>query len=239
LLRLQWEGIHKMIFADSNEEAMCNVVQTLRNWNVPVTVLPQGFDYIIQTEHASVAVERKKAEDYLQSLESGHLNNQLVEMSRNFQLSYLLVYGDMNLALLQAQKFPASYISSLIGSSLKHSPDGLQGQVITINDTAISTDIDVALFLKHLDLKLENADFTRLPKIIRVKLTDEDYALRLLVQLPGIGEKRAKEILQSYGSLESFFFSLSASSPYQKIKGITPQLITQYQSILTKKYENI
>lgn len=225
-----------MIFADSNEEATSNIPQILKDWNIPVTVIPQGFDYVIRTEHASVAVERKTVNDYLQSLESGHLNNQLVEMSRNFQLSYLIVYGDMNLALLKAEKYPASYISSLIGSSLKYSPDGLQGQIITINDTAIQTESDVATFLKHLNLKLENGDFIRLPKIIRVKLTNEDYALRLLVQLPGIGEKRAKEILVTFGSLENFFSVLVNQLTFPKIKGITPQLQQEFYAILTKKY---
>jgi len=199
-------------------------------------ILPQGFDYIVRTEHASVAVERKKAGDYLQSLESGHLNNQLVEMSRNFQLSYLLVYGDMNVELLKLEKYPASYISSLIGDSLKYSPDGLQGQVITINDTAIQTESDVATFLKHLNTKLEHGDFIRLPKLIRVKLTDEDYALRLLVQLPGIGEKRAKEILLTFGSLEAFFTTLIYQLNFPTIKGITPALQQEYHKIITKKY---
>lgn len=225
-----------MIFADSNEEATSNIPQILKDWNIPIMVIPQGFDYIVRTEHASVAVERKTAGDYLQSLESGHLNNQLIEMSRNFQLSYLIIYGDMNLALLKAEKYPASYISSLIGDSLKYSPDGLQGQVITINDTAIQTESDVATFLKHLNLKLENENFIRLPKIIRVKLTNEDYALRLLVQLPGIGEKRAKDILLTFGSLENFFSVLTNNLNFPKIKGITPALQQEFHTILTKKY---
>lgn len=225
-----------MIFADSNEQGAANIVQILKDWNVPVTVLPQGFDYIIRTEKASVAVERKTAADYLQSLESGHLNNQLIEMSRNFELSYLVVYGDMNVELLKAEKYPASYISSLIGDSLKHSPDGLQGQVITINDTAIATETDFATFLKHLNIKLESGDFIRLPKIIRVKMTDEDYALRMLVQLKNVGEIRAKEILHACGSLEAFFTAIIFKTPLPKIKGITPQLQEEFHQILTKKY---
>ena len=225
-----------MIFADSNEEATSNIPKILKEWGVPIMVIPQGFDYVVRTEHAAVAVERKRAGDYLQSLEKGHLNNQLVEMSRNYQLSYLLVYGDMNIELLKAEKYPASYISSLIGSSLKYSADGLQGQVITINDTAIVTDSDVATFLKHLNIKLENEDFIRLPKIIRVKLTDEDYALRVLVQLPSIGEKRAKDILVTFGSLEAFFTTLTCNLNFPPIKGLTPKLQQEIRTILTKKY---
>ena len=224
-----------MIFADSNEQATSNIPQILKGWDVPIVLIPQGFDYIVRTRLASVAVERKTAGDYLQSLESGHLNNQLIEMSRNFQLSYLVIYGDMNQALLNREKYPASYISSLIGSSLKHSADGIQGQIITINDTALSTETDFATFLKHLNIKLEAENFIRLPKIIRVKMTDEDYALRLLVQLPGIGEKRAKNILFTFGSLESFITSILYSNSI-KIKGITPKHIQKYHTILTKKY---
>lgn len=225
-----------MIFADSNEEAQCNIVQTLRDWNVPVTVIPQGFDYVIRTEKASVAVERKTCADYIQSMKSGHLNNQLVEMSRNFELSYLVIYGDMNVELLKAEEYPKAYISSLIGDSLKHSPDGLQGQVVTINDTAISTETDFATFLQCLNKKLESGDFVRLPRIIRVKMTEKDYALRVLVQLPGIGEKRAEEILVKCGSLESFFSALIFKSELPKIRGITPTLQEEYHQILTKNY---
>jgi len=224
-----------MIFADSNEEGTSRIPQILKDWGVPIVLIPQGFDYIVRTKNSAVAVERKTAGDYLQSLESGHLNNQLVEMSRNFQLSYLVIYGDMNIELLKREKYPASYISSLIGDSLKHSADGIQGQIITINDTAIVTETDFATFLKHLNIKLENEDFIRLPKIVRVKMTDEDYALRLLVHLPGVGEKRAKDILFTCGSLESFITSIVYGTHIQ-VRGITPKLQEQYHTILTKKY---
>ena len=224
-----------MIFADSNEQATSNIPQILKKWGIPIVLIPQGFDYIIRHKNSAVAVERKTAGDYLQSLDSGHLNNQLVEMSRNFQLSYLVIYGDMNQALLEREKYPASYISSLIGDSLKRSADGLQGQIITINDTAIMTETDFATFLKHLNIKLEQENFIRLPKIIRVKMTDEDYALRLLVQLPGVGEKRAKDILLTCGSFESFITQILYGN-LPKIKGITPKLQQKYHSILTKKY---
>lgn len=225
-----------MIYADSNEQATCNIVNILREWGVPVIVRPQGFDYVVEHKDCKVAVERKTAADYLGSLECDHLNNQLVEMSRNFQKSYLVTYGDMNLELFKREKYPASYISSLIGSSLKHAPDGLQGDVITINDTAISTEHDFATFLKHLNLKLEAENFIRLPKITRVKLTDEDYALRLLVQLPSIGEKRAREILLKYSTFENFVNEVINGDP-TVIRGITSKLHEQYKIIFTKSYE--
>ena len=97
------------------------------------------------------------------------------------------------------------------------------------------TENDFATFLKHLNIKLEAENFIRLPKIIRVKMSDEDYALRLLVQLPGIGEKRAKDILFTFGSLESFITSVLYGNSV-KIKGITSKNIQKYHTILTKKY---
>jgi ERCC4-type nuclease len=226
-----------MIYIDSNEESMCQVPNYLRSNNVPTMTLSQGFDYIIKTDHASVAVERKRAGDYLQSMESGHLNNQLVEMSRNFQLSYLLVYGDMNEALFKSGKYPNAYISSLIGDSLKYSSDGLQGQVITINDTAISTDTDVASFLTLLHKKLESNDFIRLPRIIRVKYTEEDYAIRVLVQFPSIGEKRAKDILKTHHNLQNFFSTLIYQPDLINIKGLTPDTVSLLHNILTQNYQ--
>ena len=172
--------------------------------------LPVG-DYVVEW----VAVERKTVNDYLSSKESGHLDKQLYELSRNFKLSYLVIEGFVSEALMYRRLPRYAYLSSLVGSSLKRSPDGEQGQIVTVN---LDSEYDTAMFLKALDDKIRRGDYVRLPKIEKASFKPSDWAVYVLSSLPGVGEARAKALLKRFGSLRAVF---SASPPdLSKVEGI-------------------
>lgn len=225
-----------MIFVDANEIATSKIPEILKSLNVPtLTVANQGPDYIIDNV---VAVERKTASDYMQSKTSGHLDKQLYEMSTNFDLSYLIIYGDM-LKVMFDHGYPRPmYYSSLIGSTLKRSNDGKQGQIITINDTSIFCDEDLASFLFCLHKKIIDGDFVRVPKMERFEAKNVDYQKRLFMTFPNIGEKRAEEILKTYKSPQSALSILFYQSHSFNIKGVSRETVKRINEILTAKYED-
>lgn len=222
-----------MIWYDQNEETTSDVPRKLRDLGLPVVRASQGFDYIVGVSGCDVAVERKTIEDYLTSKRSGHLDKQLYEYSHNFDLSYFMIIGDVFPALVSHSLSRELYISSLIGSSLKSAPDGRSGHIITVN---LETQDDFVLALLYLHKKIVNHDFVRLPRVEKIKGSDDDWRMNILTSFPNIGPVRAKEILTAYGNLETFFHLLELNSLNLKIKGLTPEKISQLRNILVNKY---
>lgn len=221
-----------MILIDTNETFTSGIPDLIKYKNLPHVIIPnQGFDYIIDNV---VAVERKTASDYIQSKQTGHLDKQLYEMSHNFALSYLVIYGDTLNTIIEHNLTRKMYISSLIGSSLKHSPDGKQGQIITINDTALFTEEDFVLFLECLNSKIQNQDFTRLPRIERHNLSTIDQKIKILTSFPSIGEKRAKDIINKYVSLQNFFSAIIYTPENVEVKGLPKEVVKNINKIITQ-----
>lgn len=150
-------------------------------------------DYRIE----DIPIERKTVSDYVSSLTSGRLTTQLFNLSHNAPFSYLLVVGSISEELMYRKLKRKHYINSLCSSSLKRSPTGCSGVVVT---TPLETSFDAALFLHSLEGHLEKGE-PRLPKMPRVKWTTESKQLHILSAFPGIGEKRARDILSHFGSL--------------------------------------
>jgi ERCC4-type nuclease len=156
--------------------------------------LPVG-DYIIR----GVVIERKSASDYVASLISDNrLNNQLVNLTHNFELSYLVVIGDPYLVALGQNVLRKSITSSLMGCSFKRyeSDEGKNGVVVTIQ---VQTDSDFADLLLSLSIK----ERLRFPKIKRVKFTPSEKVVATLSTIPGWGTKMAQAALREFGTLEA------------------------------------
>jgi len=184
-----------MIVVDERE-TKSKVYQLLEKMDVPleVKVLEVG-DYLV----GDVCIERKEINDYVNSLISGRLHTQLYHLSYNYPLSVLVVEGYIDEILMFRNIKKEQYISSLAGALYKRAPDGAQG---VINLVMLSSPYDTALFLKHLNEKVENNE-PRLPRFAKRKAdTDKDVAIRILSMLPGISEVRAERLLNHFGSIQ-------------------------------------
>jgi ERCC4-type nuclease len=171
-----------------------------------------GPDYFVGKIDASgalegVPVERKDIGDYISSKQSGHLDNQLYSLSYTFPFSYLVIIGSPSLAMLPKSDGTKSmshkaFISSLVGSSLKRSPDGVGGVIVTVN---LESDIDFVTFLTCLDEKIESGDFARVPKFIRHGKSPEDMLIFNLTSLPHVGKITAERLLEHFGTLRDVY----------------------------------
>jgi ERCC4-type nuclease len=213
-----------VVMYDYREESS-EVPMMLKKLGLPTRPADLPCDYVI----GGVGIERKTIEDYLQSKLTGHLDKQLYLLSRNFELSYLFVEGYVSEALIRMKLNRHMYLSSLIGSSLKRAPDGKQGQIITVN---VETKYDTALAIKFLHDKLAEGKLTRLPKIETYKPKEIDLAVYILSAFPGIGEARAKALLERFGTLRSVF----SSRDWTVVKGIGRRLNDEIQNLLDKKF---
>lgn len=213
-----------MIFVDVREERS-RVPNLLRKMRVPTQSLElEVGDYIV----GEVCVERKAINDYIGSLSSGHLANQLYQMSYNFELSYLIVEGLVSEALIYRKMRRAPFISSLVGSSLKRAPDGKQGQIVTVN---LENPWDSALFLRFLHDKVVKGE-ARLPRMKKVKANPDEVMVYVLSSFPNIGEKRAKKLLEHYKTLRGVF----VSEFWENSKAVGPKTNLKVQGLLERSY---
>ena len=126
------------------------------------TTLDVG-DYIIQGEEANIIVERKSADDYINSMiDENRLNNQLYHMSTNYEFCILMVEGYLCEAKIDRNGTRKQGWANVASSILKRSPDGKCG-VISILFT--ETIYDTALTLKYLHDRIVRGDTIRLPRL--------------------------------------------------------------------------
>lgn len=214
-----------MIVIDSRE-CRSPIPKMLNDLGIPTSITEMKVgDYVV----GDIVIERKAIDDYIQSLTSGHLNEQLYELSFNYSFSYLFVEGIVNEALMKNNFRRRAFISSLIGSSFKHSIDGEKGQIVTVN---LETAFDTALALASLHKKIGKEE-QRLPVMVKPTWSKEDIQIFILSSFPNIGEKRAKLLLKKLGSLRKVF----EAEIIRGVKGFTPALNRRFQEILDHEYE--
>jgi len=185
------------VFMHPNEPS--EIKQYLVSQAIPVKEEPSlPFDYLVVVGENRVAVERKEAPDFVQSIIDARLFNQLYYMSLYAPLSYLVVIGNITEALIERSFRRDGYIGALISATIKRAPDGFQGY---INVVSLDTLPDFMLFLRLLHNKLDEGDFTRLPRV-SVRKTDTKYlAVATLATLPGVGEAYAKKLIDKFGTI--------------------------------------
>lgn len=175
---------------------VCNQLEKM-NVQIEYLTLPVG-DYIIN----DLCIERKDINDYVSSLLSGRLHEQLYNMSYNFPMSFIIVEGNINEVLFRGRIKRQQLLSSLAGTALKRSPNGERG---IINIISLSSPYDTALFLYYLHEKVSNNDFYRIPKLIKKQYSTDERKLLVLMSLPNVGLERAKNILSHFKSIRNVF----------------------------------
>jgi ERCC4-type nuclease len=124
-----------------------------------------------------------------------------------------------------------AYLSSLAGASMKRSPEGKKGIVQIIN---LETAFDTAVFLKSLNERLGGTE-PRIPRISRVKRGKGDRLVFIVSSLPGIGEIRAKKLLEHFGDLKSLVNA--DAEEIASIRGIGTKTAREIQKLFVKKFE--
>lgn len=178
------------------------IPQEIERLGVPIEVktLIDG-DYIVK----NMCIERKEQSDYVSSLFSEHLKNQLYRLSTNFPVSYLITEGWLMQPVANMQTNRKVIIGSLASVCCKRSPDGCQG---IINLITLDNAFDVALFLVDLHKQTEENE-PRLPALPRVSYSDSLRQEFILRSFPTIGEVKSIKLLGKYGSIHNVFESIT------------------------------
>ncbi len=230
-----------MIYVDVNEQAMCDIPARLKAIGLPVVIAPakEGaphFDYVASNADGSsmIGVERKTVADYFQSMISPehHLNNQLVEYSACFDLSFLAIIGDIQEYMVENGISNDQFIGNYLSVMTKVSANGKQGEikVAELIDNAHFT-----LFMKKLHDIVQEGNFVRLPKFNRAKASDDDIAVNVLTGFRNIGATKAQDILKQNTTLENSLMAIIVNGSFNT-KGLGEKTETDAKNVLKHRY---
>jgi ERCC4-type nuclease len=216
------------IFVDSRETRSL-VKDSLINKKLPIEIKQLDIgDYIITNGDINVIIERKEVNDYISSLVSGKLNNQLYELSSNADYGMLIIEGFLNEALIHRRIKKSQVNSSIAGAMLRRSPDGKQGtiSVLTVEGPFDTADIIAGIYKRF----EEDEGFIRLPQLERIKVTPAKRAIMILASFPDIGEGKATKLINHFGNLKNVL--TASKEELCKVKGIGEKIAEKIQKTL-------
>lgn len=194
-----------MILVDHREDKEVHKLLKLHNVEHKIVQLDIA-DYIINNE---IVIERKTIHDYSASLRSNHLFNQAYHMSFAYPRSYIAIIGSIYELYAEDYFSRESYLSSLASLNLRTAPDGCMGSISTVN---FDTDEDFVLFIKYIHDKHRDVKFRTLSPLHKKKRDMNAMILGVVSQFPGIGENRARDILNECKTIEKI-----VNSPPEKL----------------------
>lgn len=170
-------------------------------------------DFIITGRNGEVMIERKTPEDYIGSLISGHLSDQLTRMSEMFDHSFVLVEGSVSAALAEGGITRKTFFSSLVGSAMKRAERGKKGAVSIL---MVSDNWDTAMLLERIQHRLDDPKgLVRTPYIGAPQVAGKDPQVSALCAIPLVGETIARDILKVLLTVENV-----AKAPISRLKEI-------------------
>lgn len=145
---------------------------------------------------AEVAIERKTARDFVSSLYSGRLFDQVRRLAESYELPVMIVEGDIQ-SVLSEMENPRVYWGALISVSLSY-----RMRIFFTWDKEQTADFISTLARQRLSKKRSRIPFiAKKPRIETVS----DAQLALIETLPGIGPKFADRLLKQFGTVRKIF----------------------------------
>lgn len=208
------------IVVDSREyvtgQTVVNAVKEL-GCSVLISTLAIG-DYVISS---SIAVERKRAMDLINSIIDGRLFEQANALTETYQEPYIIIEGD----LWGAVSVRGISSNAVLGALVKLARSGVR--------LLWSSNEEGTAYILY---SLATASHGSIRVISKRKKSDSirDAQVSLLASLPGIGVKRAIKLLRIYGT------PLNALMNFRqwrnKIDGLTPLNMAMIRRILETNF---
>ncbi|MBQ2636551.1 MAG: Hef nuclease, partial [Methanobrevibacter sp.] len=213
------ENDFPIVYADSRE-GNSKVIRHLTEMEIDVKVQSMAVgDYQVSDE---VAIERKTAKDFVDSIIDKRLFKQARELSEEFKRPLMILEGD---DLYSGMLNPNAIRGSLASIAIDFG--------ISIIPTRNAQ--DTAAMIKRIAVREQNGE--RTPIQIRtdkkpVSLMEQQ--LFIVESLPNIGPVNAKNLLQHFGSVSNV---LNASeSELQQVEGIGKKTAENIRKVVDSKY---
>jgi ERCC4-type nuclease len=242
-----------VVVYDPNEKR-AHVVRYLKKFeDIVVVDRPLEIaDYLVQSPEGTIAVERKKASDFLSSIKDGRLFTQ-IEHLQGYEDARLVLEG----AIFTKAKMGACFCIDSLGKPLNKRkgsriqpmttwatrhfihPHSLTSIFKKIQDMGISIipsggAYDTADLLHFWATRGEKKEQLEIRRKVKTE-TDYDRQLFIIAGLPGIGAVQATELLKSYGTPMHVFSAFLDHSPKKfPVKGLGEKKVKKIRELLTK-----
>ncbi|MFX1571210.1 MAG: DEAD/DEAH box helicase [Promethearchaeota archaeon] len=193
MLNLKIDDAHKYKIICDNRETASSVVRTLSLMGVNLTLeqLTVG-DYVISKR---VAIERKTAQDFNDSIKDGRLFNELLALNDHFERSILILEGD---------PFNESTINE----------NALYGAITTIilnlgiNVYKTKNSEETALFLYQLAKKEQSESKKKISiRFDKAPIETSRLLEYIVAGIPSVNNLRAKNLLNEFKTLQKLFLA--------------------------------
>ena len=242
-----------VVVYDPNEKR-AHVIRYLREYPDIVLVekpLEIG-DYLVQSGEGTIAVERKKASDFLTSIKDGRLFTQ-IEHLKEYEDARIVLEG----AIFTKVKMGACICIDTLGKPLNKRrgartqpmttwgtrhfihPHSLTSIFKKIQDMGITIipsggSYDTADLLHFWATKDEKKEHLEIRRKVKTE-TDYDRQLFMIAGLPGIGAVQATELLRSFGTPMHVFSAFLDYSPKDfPVNGLGDKKVSAIKELLTK-----
>jgi len=183
-----------------SQEVLFGVASLLDAMNVKYTIAPLRYgDFNITGRNGIMVIEKKKPGDFVGSLLSGHLADQLTRMSAEFDWSVLLVEGSINDALAEGHAPRKTIYSALLSALMKKSDKGKQGRVSVL---MVESDWDTAIILERAQHWMDDPEgLIRSPYIGAPQVLGGNPQLQSLCAVANVGPVIGRELLKYFGTV--------------------------------------
>lgn len=216
----------KMIIIDSKEATIKDVIAGFKEAGVKYKIEPMKVGDFKSTK-GNFIVERKSGNDWWASMVDHRLDSQAAEMYEQYKDNrYVFVETGSLEYLAMTKKRSQNWVYSKFGQL-----ENLGVQVREYIDSK-----DLALKLDALDKYLGSE---KVKRERRLKISSKNEELRFIASLPGIGEKRAKLILDELKCAFEVIMDIVErhGKRCQSIKGIGPKTMENCRKLLLKRFK--
>jgi len=203
-------------------ERLSGIPELLRHFGLQVEyrMLDVG-DYIVSSE---CAVERKHERDFVKSLYSGRLFDQIHRLCEVYSCPVLVVEGEMSIIAKQMSK-PRAFWGALATLTFQY---GLG--VFFTAEAQQTADFIYTLVAHRYFAKPKGPFIQKKPKMVSL----EKAQLSLVSSLPGIGPKLADRALKRFGTVRKVFSASVAE--FSWVEGIGRKKSEKIVSVLDSCY---
>lgn len=207
-----------IIYVDTREFRSDVVKYLSENYSIVAKQFEVG-DYIISDR---IAIERKKVEDFLESLKDGRLFSQMVEMRRNYEVPILIIEGE--------SLFIRGFHENSIYGALASIISDYKIPIIFTKDARETAKFIEALMRRELGERGE----VSLRKEKRAMSTEERQRY-IIESLPNVSAKLSQRLLEYFGSVKDVINA--EVGELIQVKGIGRKTAEEIYDIVNAKYK--
>jgi ERCC4-type nuclease len=189
-------------------------------------------DYV----YDDVCFEAKSTTDFLGSVMSKRLWTQLDNMDRHYHTNVVIIYGTMDEAILNVisnapSKMPLKSRSIMLNNKFL----GAIGRIVLDTDVKpfwVESEEEASMIITAVSKMKPLTRETIAPQVFK-RITTDDLRIDLLTSIKGVSIKKAKQLIEQYGSL----MEIGECSAYelQAIEGIGETLAKRIISTLNSE----